>query len=210
MEKSLLPFNASPLEQSTEHSINRAFNLPMPIDTLWNPESCPEPLLPWLAWTFSVDAWDSEWQESIKRNVIANSVSVHRKKGTLGALKRVLNDIGITVEIQEWFETNAPPHTFNVTAYVNDNNVPDSDVILDPILYNNVIRAIDNVKPVRSHYDFRVAVRFELNLGLATVSSTTIFKRVTLIPRVDTSLNTQVNTAITTNVISVIRAKLHA
>ena len=171
MEKSLLPCNASSLERALEYSINRAFHVPVAIDTLWNPELCPEPLLPWLAWTFSIDTWDSDWPESVKRTVIANSVSVHRKKGTLGALKRVLNDIGIIVEIQEWFETNSPPHTFNVTAYVNDNTAPDRNVILDPVLYNNVIRAIDNMKPVRSHYDFRVAVRFELNLGLAAVSS---------------------------------------
>ena len=170
MEKSLLPCNASALERSVEQSINRAFHVPVTINRLWNPELCPEPLLPWLAWAFSIDTWDSDWPESVKRTVIANSVSVHRKKGTLGALRRVLNDIGIVVEIQEWFEASSPPHTFNVTAYVNDNTAPDRDVILDPVLYNNVIIAIDNVKPVRSHYDFRVAARFELSLGLAAVS----------------------------------------
>jgi phage tail P2-like protein len=51
-------------------------------------------LLPFLAWAFSVEEWGSDWSQETKRETIANSVLVHRLKGTLAAVRFALASAG--------------------------------------------------------------------------------------------------------------------
>jgi P2-related tail formation protein len=51
---SLLPPNVSGLERALEQASARVGDIPVPIDPLWNPATCPARLLPWLAWALSV------------------------------------------------------------------------------------------------------------------------------------------------------------
>jgi phage tail P2-like protein len=95
----LLPPNATPQERAISLAVDR---LPtVPIKTLWTPQTCPEAQLPWLAWALSVDDWDATWPVETKRQVIADSIEQHRKKGTVGALRRALQRLGYEVEIDE-------------------------------------------------------------------------------------------------------------
>jgi phage tail P2-like protein len=95
----LLPLNATIQERAISLSVDR---LPtVPIKTLWTPAACPEAQLPWLAWALSVDEWDAAWPVETKREVIATSIEQHRKKGTVGALRRALQRLGYEVEIDE-------------------------------------------------------------------------------------------------------------
>lgn len=65
-------------------------SIPVPVGDLWNPDNCPAALLPWLAWGLSVDEWDSAWSDAEKRAVIKASVEVHRLKGTVWSIRRIL------------------------------------------------------------------------------------------------------------------------
>ena len=65
-------------------------SLPLPIKQIRYPDQCPANLLPWLAWDYSVDIWDSIWSEQTQRDVIDASVFVHRHKGTPAAVLRAL------------------------------------------------------------------------------------------------------------------------
>lgn len=94
MTAHLLPANATPLERALGTAIARLSDMPVPLSDLWRPETCPEAHLPWLAWALSVDDWDSAWPVAVKRDVIAASVDIHRHKGTLGAVRRVLAVMG--------------------------------------------------------------------------------------------------------------------
>jgi phage tail P2-like protein len=95
----LLPPNATPQERALSLAVDR---LPtVPLKTLWTPQTCPEAQLPWLAWALSVDEWDAAWPVETKRQVIADSIEQHRKKGTVGALRRALQRLGYEVEIDE-------------------------------------------------------------------------------------------------------------
>ena len=88
---SLLPPNATPQERALDLAPAAHLGaIPRPISRLWNPQTCPAALLPWLAWALSVDEWDADWPEQIRRDVIAGSIGLHRVKGTLAALKRAL------------------------------------------------------------------------------------------------------------------------
>lgn len=90
----LLPPNASTAERVLEQSVARSSDINLPIATLYNPELCPAHLLPWLAWALSVEQWDQNAPESIKREIIKTSVEIHRKKGTVGSVKKILASAG--------------------------------------------------------------------------------------------------------------------
>ena len=92
---SLLPANRTDQEAAIETTqAARIAAMDVPVERLWNPATCPAPLLPWLAWALSVDEWDDAWPEEAKRRVIADSVTVHRVKGTVGAVRRALAAAG--------------------------------------------------------------------------------------------------------------------
>ena len=102
-EQTLLPPNASDLERAAEGAIRaRLEAVPIPLATLWNPDTCPAPLLPWLAWALSVDQWSDQWPEAMQRDVIRQSYEIHSKKGTVYSLRHALLTAGHgECEIQE-------------------------------------------------------------------------------------------------------------
>ncbi|WP_295466600.1 phage tail protein I [uncultured Pseudomonas sp.] len=91
--ESLLPPNRTRLETALATAGADLAALPVPLRDLWNPWQCPAGLLPWLAWAVSVDDWDANWGEDRKRQVIADSVRIHRHKGTRGAVSRALANL---------------------------------------------------------------------------------------------------------------------
>jgi phage tail P2-like protein len=91
---SVLPPNALKIELDLEQLSARHEGFADPITRLWKPQTCPANILPWLAWAFSVDDWDTEWSEEAKRAAIAASIGVHRRKGTIGAVKEALAAAG--------------------------------------------------------------------------------------------------------------------
>lgn len=100
----LLPPNATTTERALEQSTARIGVVPVAIATLWNPDTCPADLLPWLAWALSVDNWDSNWAEEDKRASIRDNIAIHRVKGTIGSIKRALLAAGYDgVEVIERF-----------------------------------------------------------------------------------------------------------
>jgi phage tail P2-like protein len=99
MPDDLLPPNATLQERAMSLATGR--DVPVPVRQLWSPSTCPAAQLPWLAWALSVDEWDSTWPVETQRQVIAASIEQHRKKGTVGALRRALQRLGYEVEIDE-------------------------------------------------------------------------------------------------------------
>lgn len=94
MSETLLPPNATKAERALEGATSRISDVPLRIRESWDPDTCPVALLPWLAWAFSVDEWDPDWPEDVKRAVIRTSYDQHRKKGTVASVRRSLRTIG--------------------------------------------------------------------------------------------------------------------
>ncbi|WP_163833290.1 phage tail protein I [Spartinivicinus ruber] len=149
MNKSLLPPNANPQENALSEATARAGEIPVTFQTLWQADHCPLPLLPWLAWTLSVDEWDEHWNEQTKRQVIKNSIKVHQHKGTIGAVKKALAATGLNVTIQEWFEHQGEPYTFKADVNLETRGLTEQE-------YDNINRLICSTKNVRSHFDLTV------------------------------------------------------
>jgi phage tail P2-like protein len=139
--RSLLPLNSTPLERGIEATF--AEDTLIPLRTLYNPDTCPVHLLPHLAWAWSVDRWDPAWSESVKRAAIKASFFIHKHKGTIGALRRVVEPLGYLIEIVEWFNTvpQGVPGTFALKVGVLDTGITEE-------MYLELERLIDDAKPV--------------------------------------------------------------
>ena len=116
---SLLPPNASELERKITQVGKAAFDLPT-IRVVKDIDDVPAQFLPFIAWQKSVDYWDENWQDSLKRSVIKNSREQHRIKGTAAAIKRALEPFGYEVNLIEWFKAvpNLVQGTFNLELNV--------------------------------------------------------------------------------------------
>ena len=101
---SILPGNLPFDERQIESLENRISDLDVPIDRLWNPATCPENILPFLAWALSVDVWNPQWSVEQKRAAVAAAPQLHRIKGTPKAVKMALTQLGLDYEYTEWHE----------------------------------------------------------------------------------------------------------
>ena len=68
--------------------------VPVEINKLWNAQTCPAALLPWLAWALSLDLWDDNWSEAQRRAMITASFAVHSHKGTAYSIRTALQVLG--------------------------------------------------------------------------------------------------------------------
>jgi phage tail P2-like protein len=143
---SLLPRNASQLERLAAEALAQIQRTPIPLRQLWNPNECPLELLPYLAWAFSVDRWDSKWTETTKRAAIRSAYYIHSRKGTIGALRRVVEPLGYLIEVVEWFNTvpAGVPGTFALKVGVLDTGITDE-------MYQELTFLIDDAKPRSRH-----------------------------------------------------------
>lgn len=141
---SLLPPNRTVYERDIESVLARVSDVDVPINQIWHASTCPVALLPWLAWSLSVDEWDSDWSEAQQREAISSSIAMHRSKGTAGAVKNAIAALGYQVEVSEWFDTNGGPYSFII--YVDNENTPTS-----PQVEAAIRRVVAQSKNVRSH-----------------------------------------------------------
>ena len=120
MNNRLLPPSSPSFLHHSEQGAQRLSELPIHINTLWNPDTCPAHLLPWLAWALSVDRWDETWSEEARRQIIRDSWHIHRHKGTISAMRRAVEPFGAILSITEWWENNAPPGSFRLDIDISE------------------------------------------------------------------------------------------
>lgn len=161
----LLPGNATELERFAAQALAQIERVPVPLRDLWNPDACPVALLPYLAWAFSVDRWSQSWPESAKRNAIKASYFIHSRKGTIGALRRVVEPLGYLIEVLEWWQTvpEGQPGTFALKVGVLDTGITEE-------MYVELTWLIDDAKPLTRHLT-GLAISLEtqgaINIGVA-------------------------------------------
>lgn len=143
---SLLPGNARSLEQLAAQALADIERVPVPLRILYNPDKCPSHLLPYLAWAFSVDRWNTSWSDAIKRQVIKSAYFVHSRKGTIGALRRVTEPLGYRIQVTEWWKAvpQAVPGTFKLDVEVMNAGITEET-------YEWLDALISDAKPVSRH-----------------------------------------------------------
>ncbi|HCS8974279.1 TPA: phage tail protein I [Klebsiella pneumoniae] len=158
MTSSLLPPGSSALERRLAQACSGISDLNVPLRDLWNPWKCPAGFLPYLAWAFSVDSWDESWSEQEKRTVISESFRLHQRKGTIEAIRRVVEKMGYSFSIAEWWEVADPAGTFRLEVGVNDIGI--TSRILDELT-----RLVNDAKPVSRHMaQFNISTKVQGNI----------------------------------------------
>ena len=158
----LLPPNATPQEHALDDATARIGAVPTPIRELWNPDTCPADLLPWLAWALSLDSWQPYWPEAVKRQRIRKAVEIARCKGTAKSVRDVVASFGDAMSLREWWQNDPPstPHTFEILLTLGG-GAPATQEFQD-----DVIDAVARTKPVRSHFTFSIGTSASGALGL--------------------------------------------
>lgn len=161
---SLLPPGSSQLERRAAEACAGISDLNVPLRDLWNPARCPVKFLPYLAWAFSVDRWDEKWTAAEKRKAVTDAFYIHRRKGTVAAIRRVIEAMGFSMSIAEWWEVADPRGTFRLTIDVNDVGITDEIV-------RELERLIGDARPVSRHI---------AQLNIATAVTGVIYSAVTV------------------------------
>jgi phage tail P2-like protein len=164
----LLPPNATPLERALAASTARLADVPIALDPLIDPATCPAELLPWLAWGESVDIWETSWTEARKREAIAESILLHRRKGTRWAVETILARIDALAQVVEWHQAQPPlaRHTFEIRIPLDATS---GDRALASVA-EHIIRDVVRVKPLREHLVVVQSLRAALTIAVHAVA----------------------------------------
>ncbi|WP_137034489.1 phage tail protein I [Klebsiella pneumoniae] len=162
MNNSLMATGSSVLEQRAAAACASISDLSVPLRDLWNPWKCPAKFLPYLAWAFSVDNWDESWSELEKRTVISESFRLHQRKGTIAAIRQVVEKMGYSMSIEEWWHVADPAGTFRLEVDINDIGI--TTRILDELT-----RLINDAKPVSRHMaQFNISTKVHGNIHVGS------------------------------------------
>ena len=167
-DASLLPLNSTPLEQALAQVSMEKAALPNVLRRMISPDTCPVALLPWLAIQRSVDRWDPNWSEAIKRKVIKDSFEIHKRKGTVSALRQVVEPFADLIDITEWhqLEPMGEPGTFSMSLALFESGLSEQGLA-------DLERMINDTKPISRHLvglNITYSPKGELFLG-ATICS---------------------------------------
>ncbi len=167
-KRALLPPGSTPLERKLATVNADIEDIPLPIRDIRRAEHCPPGLLTWLAWERSVDRWDDTWSTDIKRKALRNSFFVHQRKGTIGALRRVVEPLGYLLEVREWWQMvpEGRRGTFTLSIGVLDSGITQE-------MYPELERLIDDAKRLSQHLiglSIQLETRGSVNLGGAFTS----------------------------------------
>lgn len=171
----MLPPNATVLERAVESAVERISDVPVPLRSLWNADTCPLELLPWLAWSLSIDSWSSDWSEAVKRERIRRAIEIQRSKGTAKSVREAVQSFGGSVALREWWQIDPPgdPHTFELV--LNLNGVAGAPATSDFV--DAVIAEVRRTKPVRSHFTFTQGLVSTGQIGLFSVARPCTYAR---------------------------------
>ncbi|HEE6025525.1 phage tail protein I [Acinetobacter baumannii] len=117
----LLPPNTTAFEKKIVEATAKTTELNTNLSSLIRVDDAPADFLSILAWQFSVDRWQDDWPDEIKRAQIKNSIKVHTYKGTNYALRSIVESFGYSLTIHEWWQESPmnEPGTFQITIETN-------------------------------------------------------------------------------------------
>ncbi len=173
----LLPPNATPLERAMETAIARLSDVPVPLRDLVDPDTCPLPLLPYLAFALSIDSWDSDWPEAVKRSRVREAIAIQRRKGTAQSVRDVVRSFGGAVSIREWWQTTprGAPYTFDLVLGLAGIVGPEKTAAY----VDAVIAEVARTKPVRAQFSFTQALEATGAIGMFGAARPAVFRRLT-------------------------------
>ena len=174
----LLPPSASTGEFAIEATIARIVCVPTPTRDLWNASTCPENLLPWLAWALNIENWDPTWPIEVKRARVAGAIAIQRYKGSVQSVRDVIASFGGSVVLTEWWQQSPQgvPYTFTLELTLTGQN--GADVAASYV--DAVITEVELTMPVRCHFTFVQNSYFSAQVGCFAVVRPCIYQQLSL------------------------------
>jgi len=108
-------------------------------------DELPEELVDVLAYDMHVDWYDCSYPLKTKREILKNSVCVHKKMGTKYAIEKALGSIYPDSTIEEWFEFGGEPYTFRVVCDVTKTEVQAS--------FREIVNSVNMYKRLSAHLE---------------------------------------------------------
>lgn len=173
----LLPPNATPQERALDSTVARLGDVPAPLRSLWNADTCPADLLPWLAWALGVVNWKPYWPENVKRATIRTAVEIASRRGTRAVVQQVVQNFGANLVLREWFETGGSgnPYTFDVII-----NYGQGDYVSEQF-QQDIIQELNRAKPARAHFTVGTGIQARAELGIAALARVATYTRLNMV-----------------------------
>lgn len=108
-------------------------------------DELPEELVDILAYDMHVDWYDYSYPLAAKRDILKNSVKVHKKMGTKYAIEKALGALFPESEVEEWFEYEGEPGHFHIICDVTNQRITASVA--------DIVRAVKMYKRLSAHLD---------------------------------------------------------
>lgn len=176
---SLLPPNATPLERALESVMARLGDVATPIETVWRPATLRADLLPYLAYSLSVDNWSPEWPEAVKRERIRRAIEIQRTKGSVASVRAVVATLGGSIALREWWQRTplGDPYTFELILSLT----PGAGEAPSTAYIDSIIDEIRRTKPVRSHSTFTLALTGKGSIGQIAAARPAVYARLSTV-----------------------------
>ena len=108
-------------------------------------EELPEELVDVLAYDLHVDWYDYSYPLEVKRDLVKNSVKVHKKMGTKYAIETALGSLFPESEVEEWFQYGGEPGHFHIVLDTTNQKIPAD--------YAAIMKAVKMYKRLSAHID---------------------------------------------------------
>lgn len=142
----LLPYASTDFEHHLTDELSHNSDLPVQIALINQIDEVGADFLSFLAWQYSVDSWNNDWQPSLQRELIKQSFHQHQIKGTIAAIRQILHKFGYEATFTEWWQANPPLPAGSFTLELST-----AGLELSESVYLELNRLINDAKPVSRH-----------------------------------------------------------
>jgi len=112
------------------------------------------------------EGWQFARDDDERRRLLKRAIELHRHKGTRWAIQQVLETLGLSGQISEWFEYGGQPYHFKVGVDLSTRGI-------DEATFDALVALITEYKNVRSHLE-------ALTVALANRSSIPVIAAATV------------------------------
>jgi len=159
----LLPPNESKFLKDKEVAFRKVIpDHALQID--FDPMTCNDKLLPYLAQVWQVLYWDESWTAVQKRKMVRDAREIHKHIGTAFAIEKMFEALDMNSRLVEWYEYDGEPYHFFVEVVLEDKP-------LTPELLKKIHNYIGVYKNVRTQLDY-VSLSYEVKKQMHTHGGT--------------------------------------
>lgn len=172
MAVDLAPRSSGPVVRAFDRVAQRRItSFEIRVNEAFDPDICPLPNLPWLAFHYGVDVWSTAWSEDQKRAVVRDAYRNFRARGTRSGLIAALGNLVSEVQVIEWWEEAATPGTFRVDVVGSEAS---TSVQAQAAIAEIIKRSAAHTRHYTITVDSQIGIDFVVGAGIRSTLISTI------------------------------------